>query len=103
MAKVHAPVVISANCLLTGAVLYWGSEGLWCTDFAGAQVYEDLDAAAVAVAAVTDPAAVIGVDLVPVTVSNEVVAPRHYREAIRANGPGASVLPGERGVARVSV
>ena len=103
MAKVHAPVVISANCLFTGAVLYWGSDGRWRKDLAGAQLYDDLDAAAVAVAAATDPAAVIGVDLVPVTVSNEVVAPRHYREAIRATGPGASVLPGERGVARVSV
>ena len=103
MAKVHAPVVISANCLMTGAVLYWGSDGRWRKDLAGAQLYDDLDAAAVAVAAVTDPAAVIGVDLVPVRVRNEVVAPRHYREAIRANGPGASVLPSERGVARVSV
>ena len=103
MAKVQAPVVISANCLLTGAVLYWGSDGRWRTDLAGAQVYDDLDAAAVAVAAVTDPASVIGVDLVAVTVSNEAVAPRHYREAIRADGPGASVLPGERGAARVSV
>ena len=27
MAKVQAPVVISANCLLTGAVLYWGADG----------------------------------------------------------------------------
>ena len=103
MAKMHAPVVISANCLLTGTVLYWGSDGRWRTDLAGAQLYDDLDAAAVAVAAVTDPAAVIGVDLVPVRVNNEVLAPRHYREAIRATGPGASVLPGERGVARVSV
>ena len=103
MAKVQAPVVISANCLLTGAVLYWGPDGQWCADFSGAQVYDDLDAAAVAVAAVTDPAAVIGVDLVSVTVSNEVVAPRHYREAIRATGPCASVLPDERGAARVSV
>ena len=103
MAKVQAPVAISANCLLTGAVLYWGSDGRWCTNLAGAQVYDDLDAAAVAVAAVTDHASVIGVDLVPVRISNEVVAPRHYREAIRANGPGVSVLPGERGAARVSV
>ena len=93
MAKVQAPVVISANCLLTGAVSYWGSEGLWCTNLAGAQVYDDLDAAAVAVAAVTDPAAVIGVELVPVKVSNETVEPHHYREAIRASGPGAYVLP----------
>ena len=93
MAKVQVPVVISANCLMTGAVLYWGSEGLWCADLAGAQVYDDLDAAAVSVAAVTDPAAVIGVDLVSVKVSNETVEPRHYREAIRASGPGAYVLP----------
>lgn len=93
MAKVQAPVVISANCLLTGAVLYWGSEGLWCSDLAAAQMYDDLDAAAVSVAAVTDPAAVIGVELVPVKVSNETVEPRHYREAIRASGPGAYVLP----------
>jgi len=93
MAKVQAPVVISANCLLTGAVLYWGSDGLWCTNLAGAQVYDDLDASAVAVTAVTDPAAVIGVELVPVKVSNEAVEPRHYREAIRASGPGAYVLP----------
>ena len=93
MAKVHAPVVISANCLLTGAVFYWGSDGLWCTNLAGAQVYDDLDAAAVSVAAVTDPAAVIGVELVPVKVTKEAVEPRHYREAIRASGPGAYVLP----------
>ena len=93
MAKVQAPVVISANCFLTGAVLYWSSEGLWCTNLAGAQVYDDLDAAAVSVAAVTDPVAVIGVELVPVRVSNHVIAPRHYREAIRASGPGAYVLP----------
>ena len=93
MAKVQAPVVISANCLLTGAVLYWGADGLWCTDLARAQVYDDLDASAVAVTAVTDPAAVIGVDLVPVRVSNRVIEPRHYREAIRASGPGAYVLP----------
>lgn len=93
MAKLQAPVVISANCLLTGAVLYWGSEGLWCTNLVGAQLYDDLDAAAVSVAAVTDPAAVIGVELVPVKVSNETVEPRHYREAIRASGPGAYVLP----------
>ena len=93
MAKVQAPVVISANCLLTGAVLYWGSEGLWCTNLAGAQIYDDLDAAAVSVAAVADPAAVIGVELVPVKVSNETVEPRHYREAIRASGPGAYALP----------
>ena len=35
----------------------------------------------------------IGVELVPVKVSNETVEPRHYREAIRASGPGAYVLP----------
>ena len=103
MAKLQAPVVISANCLLTGAVVYWGPDAQWCTDFAGARVYDDLDAAAVAAAAVVDSAAVIGADLVPVRVSSEAVEPRHYREAIRATGPGASVLPGERGVARVSV
>ena len=103
MAKVQAPVVISANCLLTGAVLYWGADSLWCADFAGAQVYDDLDAAAISVAAVTDPAAVIGVELVPVKVSNEGVEPRHYREAIRAAGPGGSALPGEIGGVRVSV
>ena len=84
-------------------MLYWGSDCRWRTDLAGAQAYGDLDAAAVAVAAVTDPAAVIGVDLVPVRVSNEVVEPRHYREVIRATGPGASVFPGERGIVRVSV
>ena len=93
MAKLQAPVVISANCLLTGAVLYWGAGGLWCTDLAGAEVYDDLDAAAVSVAAVADPSAVIGVELVPVRVSNHVIEARHYREAIRATGPGAYVLP----------
>ena len=103
MAKLVAPVVITANCLATGAVLYLGPARRWLGNFAGAQVYEDLSAATATAADVDDPGAVIGVELVAVKISGSGAEPRHYREAIRACGPGAYALPGETGDNRVPV
>ena len=103
MVKLEAPVVISASCLLTGAVMYWGPESHWCTNLSEAEVYEDLGVAADVVSAVADPAVVIGLELVPVKVSGNIIQARHYREAIRASGPGGYVLPSKTGGAHVPV
>ena len=103
MPRLEAPVVISANCLLTGAVMYWGPESHWCANLSEAKVYEDLGVAADVVSAVADPAVVIGLELVPVKVSGNIIQARHYREAIRASGPGSCVLPSKTGGAHVSV
>ena len=103
MARLEAPVVISANCLLTGAVMYRGPESHWCTNLSEAEVYDELGVAAGVVSAVADPAVVIGVELVPVKVSGNIIQARHFREAIRASGPGGCVLPSKTGGAHVSV
>jgi len=103
MAKMGAPVVISANCLATGAVLYLGPERRWRADFAGAHVYEDLSTANATASAVDDPSAVVGVELVAVKIRGGSTEPRHYRETIRAQWPGAYVLPTETGDTHVSV
>ena len=98
-----APVVISANCLTTGAVLYLGPERRWLADFSGAHVYDDLSAATATASAVDDPSAVVGVELVAVKIRGSSTEPQHYREAIRAQGPGSYVLPTETGDTHVSV
>ena len=103
MARLEAPVVISANWLLTGAVMYWGPESHWYTNLSEAKVYDDLGVATDGVSAVADSAVVIGVELVPVKVSGNIIQARHYREAIRASGPGGYVLPSKTGGPHVSV
>lgn len=52
---------------------------------------------------VNDPAQVIGIELVGVALQATQTVARHYREAIRAKGPGDYVFPSLTGEADVSV
>ena len=103
MARLEAPVVVSANCLLVGHVLYLGENQRWVETLASAYRFDSLDAANAAACRANDPAQVIGIELVGVSVQGAETVARHYREAIRANGPGEYVFPSLTGGADVSV
>ena len=103
MARLRAPVVVSANCLLAGHVLYLNKNQEWVKTLASAYPFENLEEANAVAAKATDPGRVIGIELVGVALEGAQAVPRHYREVIRAKGPGAYVFPSSTGEADVSV
>lgn len=103
MARLKAPVVVSANCLLAGHVLYMNKDQEWVRTFASAHPFESLEEAHAVAAEATDSGRVIGIDLVGVALEGAQTVPRHYREAIRAKGPGAYVFPSSTGEGDVSI
>ncbi|MDG2461049.1 MAG: DUF2849 domain-containing protein [Luminiphilus sp.] len=103
MARLDAPAVVTANCLLAGHVLYLSETQEWVTQLSAAHRFDCLEAAKVMAAKVNDPSRVIGVELVGVSTSPGETVARHYREAIRANGPGAYVFAPPIGEGDVSV
>ena len=103
MARLEAPVVVSANCLLAGHVLYLDENQAWVEALASAYLFQNLDEASAVAVKVNDPAQVIGIELVGVAARGTQTVARHYREAIRANGPGAYVFPSLTGEGDVSV
>ena len=96
-------MVVSANCLLAGHVLYLGENHQWVETLASAHRFNSLDAANAAAGKADDPTQVIGVELVGVSIQGAQTVARHYRETIRANGPGAYVFPSSTGEGDVSV
>ena len=103
MARLKAPVVVSANCLLAGHVLYLDENQEWVETLASAYRFECVEDASAAAATASDPAQIIGVELVGVSVQGAQTVARHHREAIRANGPGEYVFPSSTGEGDVSV
>ena len=103
MARLEAPVVVSANCLLAGHVVYLGENKRWVETLASAHRFDSLESANAAAGRANDPAQVIGIELVGVSVQGAETVARHYREAIRANGPGEYVFPSLTGEGDVSV
>lgn len=103
LARLKAPVVVSANCLLAGHVLYLNKDQEWVRTLASAHPFESLEEAHAVVAEATDSGRVIGIELVGVALEGAQTVPRHYREAIRAKGPGAYVFPSSTGEGDVSI
>ena len=103
MARLEAPVVVTANCLLAGHVLYLDENQGWVETLASAHLFQSLEEASAVAVKVNDPSQVIGIELVGVTLQATLTVARHYREAIRANGPGEYVFPSLTGEADVSV
>lgn len=87
MACIKTPVVITANCLRSGEVLYWAIDGRWATSLKEARYFHVLDEAERQLAEVADPSLVIAPYLAEVEVDKAIVA-SHYREQIRSAGPG---------------
>ena len=94
---------MSANCLLAGHVLYLDENHAWVEALASAYLFQSLEEAIAVAVKVNDPAQVIGIELVGVATQGTQTVARHYREAIRANGPGEYVFPSFTGEGDVSV
>ena len=86
MARIKAPVVITANDLLTGEVVYLAPAHRWSPELSAAKVFGVLDEAKGALAAASSEAVVVGTYLAEVS-NDTAVTPRHYRESFRHKGP----------------
>jgi len=86
--KVHGPVVVTANRLSDGAVVYRGRLGVWTTQLEAADVVTNADDAKklLAAAAAQDLEAV-GPYVAPVEINGGRIAPGNLRERIRVAGP----------------
>jgi hypothetical protein len=87
--KIAGPVVITANRVGDGAVVYRSPDGGWTTELGGAAVVIDADSArALAEVAVGDDLNAIGAYIAPVKLlPGGHVRPGNLRELIRRGGP----------------
>lgn len=87
--KITGPVMVTANRLTDGAVIYRTADGGWTTDFAGAAVVTTAEAAkALLAGAVTDDVGAVGAYVAPVELAgNGRARPGNLRERIRFAGP----------------
>jgi hypothetical protein len=95
--KVTGPVVITANRLGDGAVVYRSADRTWTTELDAASVVTTAPAATeLLMAALADNLNVVDAFVAPVEISpDQRVRPGNLRERIRCNGPTVA-LPGER-------
>ena len=94
--KITGPVVITANRLGDGAVVYRSADGRWTKDLAAAAVVTTTPAAIeLLTAALADKLEAVDVYVAPVTLTREQqVLPGNLRERIRFKGPTVA-LPGQ--------
>ena len=67
MARIKAPVVITANDLLSGEVVYLDASHRWSAELSAAKVFTTIEEAESELAAAFDEAAVVGAYLAEVT------------------------------------
>ena len=94
--KVTGPVVVTANRLGDGAVVYRAADGVWTKELAAAAVVTTTPAALELLAAATaEKVVVVDAYVAPVELTPQrQVLPGNLRERIRFNGPTVA-LPGE--------
>lgn len=87
--KITGPVVVTANRVGDGAVVYWRAGGGWTTDLEAAAVTSDpATACDLAAAATSDDLRAVGSYIAPVQVTADgEVRPGNLRELIRRGGP----------------
>ena|SRR5436305_7177871 len=87
--KVVGPVVITANRLADGAVIYRAAAGHWTTNLATAAVVTNAPAARELLsAALADKLVAVDAYVAPVELTSDLrVLPGNLRERIRRNGP----------------
>jgi len=86
MARIKAPVVITANDLLSGEVVYLDASHRWSAELSAAKVFSAIDKAEFELSAAFNEAEVVGAYLAEVT-EGDLVTPKHYREGFRHKGP----------------
>ncbi len=87
--KVTGPVVVTANRLADGTVVYWRAAGGWTTQLNGAAVTTSAAAARELLAAASvDQTRAVGAYVAPVRIAADGhLQPGNLREAIRSAGP----------------
>jgi hypothetical protein len=85
--KVAGPVVITANRLGDGAVIYRAAESRWTTELAAAAVVTTSEAAAALLAGARADLAIVDAYVAPVELGGAGPRPGNLRERIRAAGP----------------
>ena len=85
--KVNGPVVVTANRLRDGAVVYWAAAG-WTTQIEAAAVVTSAQAAKeLLTVAAADHIAAVGAYVAPVAIEAGRIRPGNLREQIRVAGP----------------
>jgi len=87
MASLKPPVVLTANDLRSGEVVYWSSQAGWQGVIESAEVFIELAVAEARLKAQDDPLRVVGPYLAGVRIENGSAVPEHYRESFRKAGP----------------
>jgi len=96
--KVKGPVVVTANRLRDGVVIYRTASGSWTTNLADAAVVTSTAAAQDLLrGAVADDVGAVGAYVAPVEMTDDGVSPGNLRERIRVAGPTIE-LPGLPGM-----
>ena len=103
MARIKTPVVVTANCLRGGEVVYLDANDAWVRALQDAVCFDDIEDAEAALTRTASEAEVIGSYLASVSTSANGVTPVHYREAIRHQGPGAYIANPRRSAHLVSL
>ena len=86
--KVHGPVVVTANRLSDGAVVYRAALGGWTTRLEAAAVVSNAqDAKTLLAAAAAEDLEAVGPYVAPVEISGGHIEPGNLRERIRVAGP----------------
>jgi Protein of unknown function (DUF2849) len=100
--KITGPVVVTANRVGDGAVVYFRTDGGWTTDLDGATVTTNATTAGEMVrAAIADDLRAVGSYIAPVRLTRDgEVRPGNLRERIRLRGPTIE-LPVMSGVKHV--
>jgi hypothetical protein len=86
--RVHGPVVVTANRLADGAVIYRATAGGWTAQLQAAAVVTDTQAAKDLLAtADADDISAVGAYVAPVKIVEGRIEPGNLREHIRVGGP----------------
>ena len=85
--------IVTANELLSGAVVYVDDSGHWQPDINKARVFETVEARDSVIAAANATGRLISVEAERVAVEDGKIVPARLRERIRAEGPTAPYGP----------
>lgn len=88
MARIFKPVIVTANDLRDGRVVWRDAAGGWTRDLAQAALFDTQEGAEAALAAAQgDGHLVVGAEFAPAAPGETGPRPTHMREGFRAAGP----------------
>ena len=81
------PVILTANDLRSGEVVYWSAQLGWQATIDLAEIFRDISVAQAQVSEIDDPLQIVGPYPASVRIDNGRIVPGHYREVFRMSGP----------------